>query len=268
LKMPVYNVPGNHDIFDSLSVRLWKEYLGDSYYSLDYGGFRFIALDTETDRSRISEEQFKWLEKQLAENKVRQVFIFCHKPLFPVDSHVGSSLDEFPLERDRLHQLFVKHKKIIKGIFQGHEHLYNFEKRDGLSYYITGGGGAELYVPPELGGFYHYLLIHVDRGKVGASVKSIRPITNIHKIPQTIYPGKIIDDWRNLHSWYTWKQPVNKEITNELATHGSHGLKLFFDYSLNEWAVLYSALPSSFDLRTYKVISYDVLCLQNLRSII
>lgn len=265
LKMPVFNVPGNHDVFNQLSRNLWKEYMGASYYSFDYGRARFIALDTETERSRLSKEQFEWLEKQLAGATDKDIFIFLHQPLFPVDGHIGSSLDVYPQERDRLHELFVRHRKNIKGVFQGHEHLYSFEERDGVPYYITGGGGAELYVPPELGGFYHYLVVRVDSsGKVLTTMKRIRISPLVSRGVQRIPANSLLENWEHSLFWYTWKEPVSKELTKEYFTDGAQGIKVWLDYSLHEYPVLYAPLYAPLDLSLYDSLSWDVFVPQKL----
>jgi len=162
LKAPMYHAPGNHDWFDAQSAKAYLEAVGPSFYSFDYGIARLVALDTESDAGRIGPEQFTWLERELETAVGKKVFIFLHRPLFPVDGHVGSSLDEHPADRDRLHSLFVKHKAEIAAVFAGHEHVYNEQVRDGITYYITGGGGAPLYAAPEKGGYYHYLAVRVD----------------------------------------------------------------------------------------------------------
>jgi len=55
----------------------------------------------------------------------------------------------------------------------GHEHLYHHSRRDGIDYFITGGGGAPLYAKPEAGGFYHYLLVTVKDGTYNVAVYSL-----------------------------------------------------------------------------------------------
>jgi len=108
LKTPWFHIPGNHDLFDATSARVWQELLGPAHYTFDCGDALFIALDTETERGRLGETQYEWLRGKLAAARNRKVFVFLHQPLFPVDGHIGSSLDQFPKERDRLHQLFVQ----------------------------------------------------------------------------------------------------------------------------------------------------------------
>lgn len=258
LKSPVFQVPGNHDIFDQLSAGLWKEFLGATYYSFDYGRARFIALDTETDRGRLAKEQLKWLEEQLDGAGSRLVFIFLHQPLFPVDGHIGSSLDMYPAERNRLHQLLVRHRKIIKGVFQGHEHLYHAEERDGVPYYVTGGAGAQLYVPPELGGFHHFIVVRVKGDQVSVEMKKVGSRSERREGVVQLLPGDLLEGWESGLFWYTWDHTVVKEISKRLATEGRQGLKLWFDFNQCEYPLLYLPLHPSWNLSRVEKLSIDI----------
>lgn len=267
LKAPIYNTPGNHDIFDRTSAALWKEMWGHTYYAFEHGDSLFISLDTESESNRLGAAQYSWLEGQLKNLRKRNVFVFLHKPLFPVDGHVGSSLDVYPEERDRLHNLFVRHRDAIKGIFQGHEHLYSYEERDGLTYYITGGGGAELYAPPELGGFYHFILVRVEpAGGVSVEVKKLGPSPVKTVAAKAVAPDTLLEDWESEHPlfWYAWKQPVIRELDALHATEGMQGLRLWLDFSLSEWGVLYTQLPPELDVGGYESLSWDVFVPDNL----
>jgi hypothetical protein len=53
---------------------------------------------------------------------------------------MGWAMDKYPLERDDLHQLFLKAK--VGGVFAGDSHRYDRSKKDGILYLIYGGGGA------------------------------------------------------------------------------------------------------------------------------
>ncbi|MEK7767831.1 MAG: metallophosphoesterase, partial [bacterium] len=167
VQAPILHTPGNHDLHDKMSARVYREMWGPTRWSRDFGPVRVIGLDTETDSAKIAGDQLAWLEKQLATAGKHKVFLALHQPLYPVDGHIGGSLDIHPEDRDRLHALFVKHKDRIGAVFAGHEHLYSYEERDGVKYYITGGAGAHLYAPREQGGFYHFLSVQVlQDGKI------------------------------------------------------------------------------------------------------
>ncbi len=161
--IPVALAPGNHDIMGmSANAQIFVEHFKKLYRSFDYGGCHFILLNTETAGSagRIDGQQLEWLKQDLAASAdARFTFVALHRPLFPVDGHVGSSLDLHPEERDALHRLFVDSG--VDCVFSGHEHLYNHQEKDGIHYFIAGGAGGPLYVRRAHGGFHHYLLVSV-----------------------------------------------------------------------------------------------------------
>ncbi len=172
---PVALAPGNHDIMGiRRNAEIFLEYFKRLYFSFDHEGCHFIILDTEGlgQEGRIVGTQLQWLKQDLAAHAdAKFTFVALHRPLFPVDGHVGSSLDQYPRERDALHALFVQHG--VDAVFAGHEHLYNYQKKDGILYFITGGAGAPLYTTPDRGGFYHYLLVTVGDKTFTVEVRRI-----------------------------------------------------------------------------------------------
>ena len=254
----MFHVPGNHDLWDEPSARIYRELWGKTYYAFNYGGARFIGLDTETANGQLGEEQFQWLEQQLESCTESNVFVFLHRPLFPVDGAIGSSLDDDPSERDRIHKLFVRHRKIIRGVFAGHEHLYSFQDRDGIPYYITGGGGAPLYMAPELGGFHHYLLVRVTGSQIGVELRKVcAPQRELQKA-RRVAPGQLLESWNEGLFWYAWDRTATLEITPERASHGRSALRLNFDLPQYAWPVLVLSPSSPLDLRDSESLSLDV----------
>lgn len=146
------------------------------YYAFDKGRIRFIALDTEQSLKPNS-PQYQWLVREIDNARAAHRFIipFFHVALFSIGAH-GS---DHALQKI-LHPLFVG--KGIKLVFQGHDHLYYHTVRDGITYIVTGGGGAPLYDFSHLaqknprGGdkyekVYHFCVCDVSRNKVQISVR-------------------------------------------------------------------------------------------------
>lgn len=162
LTVPVHIAPGNHDYFSEQSRRLYEEMIGSPYYSVDYGNCHFVILCSEEDAhvSRLSPEQQQWLKKDLAEHSQRQhLFVFVHRPFYPVGPHAGDSFDKYPAHRDSLAALLLDYGVDI--LFVGHEHLYQEATHRGLRQIIVAGGGAPLYAPPDSGGYFHFVLVTV-----------------------------------------------------------------------------------------------------------
>ena len=258
LRCPIFHVPGNHDIWDEQSARIYRQLWGNTYFSFAYGNSFFIGLDTESAGGRLGEQQVRWLEQQLASCAQSNVFVFFHRPLFPVDGAIGSSLDAYPSERERVHSLFIRHRTIMRGVFVGHEHLYSFQQRDGISYYTSGGAGAPLYTAPELGGFHHFLLVHVQGDRAQIQVKKLGASARPLEKPRPVIPGELLENWDLGLLWYAWDRTAAVELTPEAASHGQRGLRLNFDLDQYAWPVLVLAPASPWDLRGYESLSFDL----------
>jgi hypothetical protein len=89
-------------------------------------------------------------------------------------------------------------------VFSGHVHNYEHQEHSGVTYFVTGGGGARPYPieraldDPLCGKAvnYHYLLVEVDRGKMSVAMKRVE-----------LENGKA-----------TWTQPDSVQIAPHLAT--------------------------------------------------
>ncbi len=169
--IPIYNVPGNHDIFGwKVAQNLFTERLGPLHQSFDHRGSHFVLLNTEevgqqSGRiSRISPAQFAWLEKDLRNSKnARYRFIFMHRPVFSSRKQPHYPLAE--QDRRRLHNIFVTYN--VRMVFGGHEHTYNHQQHDGIDYYITGLAG----VGYDKEGNTNYLLVKAGDNRVTAELR-------------------------------------------------------------------------------------------------
>jgi len=259
LPMRTLHAPGNHDVFDPVSARLWREMLGPKHYAFDTAAIRVIVLDSESESGRIGDEQFKWLRGQLATLEGRTAFVIVHRPLFPFDPHVGSSLDRFFAERDRLHSLFVEHRDRIGAVISGHEHLVDDQSIDGVRYLITGGAGAPLYVPPELGGIHHFLVVTHDPAR-DTTIVSVRALSD-HRQPATAAGGDTIrlSDFAASHLFTAWDPSVGIRSTTADATDGRRAMHLSFDAGRYRWPTLEVRLDSALDARLGDTLVVDVV---------
>jgi 3',5'-cyclic AMP phosphodiesterase CpdA len=158
----LYRVAGNHDMQKG-GDKLFAKYYGPSYYSFDHKNAHFIVLDNAFKES-FDYAQFDWLKSDLASTTQRNIFVFMHRPTFdPTEIHKGYIMSGRKTVEE-LMALFKKYK--VKYVFAGHIHGFAKDTRDGVTYVVTGGGGAPLYLPPEFGGFFHYTKVSVDGEKV------------------------------------------------------------------------------------------------------
>lgn len=166
---------GNHDYPGDSYERVFRvpAASGDRrYWSLTVGDCRFIALDSNYPQQLIAGGvQYQWLEQSLQTAKTAHVFVFFHHPLFTVGPSDSREL------RESLHPLFASHADRIRAVFNGHDHLYYRCKRDGIHYFVTGGGGWYLSdvreekmakTPPDdrCGSFHHHLLLTVSPDRI------------------------------------------------------------------------------------------------------
>jgi len=170
--VPYFLTPGNHDIKNVKSERIWKNEVSlpgnELYYSFNVGKNLFVILDScqPSYSKRIDGKQFQWLKRTLKPKKYTHQFIFIHHPLFMWKGavHYGNSLDKYPKFRNRLHRLFVK--KSVTAVFCAHEHTFKrLGKIDGIEYIVAGGAGAPLY-----SGYNNFVLVNVDGDVVQAKV--------------------------------------------------------------------------------------------------
>jgi hypothetical protein len=178
--VPVYCAPGNHEF--SLNPELLPVYekrIGRLYGSFDYGHSHFIAVnsnpvgpDGKVVGGSIDEAGFAWLERDLEANKgAANTFVFLHHYVFGPPDPDTPTLDTGFVDtatRDRFHALMVKYK--VRAVFCGHNHIYWHTVKDGVDYYISGGGGAPLDADPEHGGYLHYVTVQVDGTKLTTQV--------------------------------------------------------------------------------------------------
>lgn len=171
IDIPFFPVIGNHEgAGTTRGEELYRKQFilpeGKTYYAFQTGGALFAIVDSEKDERKIVDDQWSWLKDILSSTHTSLKMVFMHSPLFvPADSpKVGKVMDKHPLARDGLHQLFVKNK--VNVVFQGDDHRYYRMEKDQILYIITGGGGAPLYPPREVGGYFHYVWVTFQEGRL------------------------------------------------------------------------------------------------------
>jgi len=175
IHLPFFPVVGNHEIgFTRLGEEMYRKQFhlpeGKTYYAFRAGGGLFVILDSEKDKRKIVSEQRLWLEDILSSSNETLKLVFIHAPLFlpPGSLRRGGGLDQYPSDRDSLHRLFLQTK--VKAVFAGDDHRYDRRVEDDILYVITGGGGAPIYATHESGGYFHYVWISVQGGKMEGEV--------------------------------------------------------------------------------------------------
>jgi len=158
---PFIPVVGNHDVISPLMERLYTGRIGPMYFSFDYGNAHFVCMSSETVGAvgRVDEAQLAWLRDDLAAHgDAAHVFVFMHQPMW---AYANGNWQP-------VHELLKQYN--TGAVFAGHWHHYEYEQRDGIPYFITGGGGAEIGTVPEAGDFHHFCEVAVDGADVRVAV--------------------------------------------------------------------------------------------------
>ena len=127
----------------------------ERWYSFDYGNAHFIGLqiDGYADTSPGG-EQYRWLENDLASTNKTWKIAFFNFP--PYSYGEGGSKPE----ARTVHSLFVQHG--VDLVFSAQDRNYQRFIVDGVTYVVTGGGGAGLN---ELVGGCEYQPIFMEKVK-------------------------------------------------------------------------------------------------------
>jgi hypothetical protein len=170
---PFWPSIGNHDYYNLQNYeRFFALPNGGKYYSFNYGGVLFLALDSY----RFGPNQRRWARKTLARSRARCKVAYFHHPLWSSGPgyrnqlrHVRRSYFVPILQRggvDLVLNGHVQNYERSKPLWSGHR------SRRGIVYIVTGGGGARLngfatrHKPrwsARRGVFFHRLRIRVSK---------------------------------------------------------------------------------------------------------
>ncbi|MFB2119300.1 metallophosphoesterase [Parapedobacter sp. 2B3] len=169
-----YFTIGNHDRYwgdgekgGAYGEALFESFFGDTYYTFDHKGWRFIVLNsTEVCEGNycISDAQYQWLEELLDNTPAGQpIVVSTHVPFlslyYPVLEGRYTATDTFGNQK-QVFDRFAGHN--LKLVLQGHQHLYEEIKVKGVQFITAGAVCASWW-----GGAFHgteegYLLVHTD----------------------------------------------------------------------------------------------------------
>lgn len=175
---PLLPVMGNHEKDYGDDERFAQLFpLGDAsrfsgrVYSLDYGSVHIVALDSNGDL----DAQARWLEGDLAGADARGQLSFVALHWGPVCGcsgfQHGSNDDAETIQR-------VAARHHVAVLFSGHNHLYERGVSQGLTYVVTGGGGAPLQAPGTIDSTQatfaqnHYVMVDVLGSDVRLTAKT------------------------------------------------------------------------------------------------
>jgi Icc-related predicted phosphoesterase len=191
-KIPVFPALGNHELRGNLKAALgnyfqrFPELHESRYYSVRAGNTLMLILDSALDE--LSGPQSEWLVSKLdgIPADVEFVFFVFHHPPYTSSSdamthgggHSARSSEHALAEMLEARQAKTKARFVV---FNGHVHNYERHEHGGVTYFVTGGGGAHAYPIDRAPGDpypdnrinYHYLLVEVSRGSVNVTMKRL-----------------------------------------------------------------------------------------------
>jgi acid phosphatase type 7 len=183
--IPVYPALGNHDLHGNENTALgnyfqrFPDLKNSRYYSVRAANTLILVLDSSLDET--SGPQGQWLNTKLDSipSDVAFVFVMLHHPPYTSSSdmkmfgggHSARSPEKKLAEMLEARQLNTKARFVV---FAGHVHNYERHEHGGVTYFVTGGGGAHAYpITRERDDpfqsdkvNYHYLVVDVDRSKL------------------------------------------------------------------------------------------------------
>ncbi len=173
VRKPYLTVIGNHDRahpHGSPDSTMYRSLFGRSNYHFDYGGARFIVLDSS--RQRVTQAQLRWL-RLVARTPLRKI-VFTHMP--PVllrlwggaaAHHMGgfqAGASEFTDLMSRLG---------VERVYMGHVHCFGVQDFKGVRYVLTGGGGSPLFPCGSSDKFHHYLTVTIEPRGISERVHAL-----------------------------------------------------------------------------------------------
>lgn len=165
-QIPFMPSKGNHDESKTDRYEYFFPMNGKkSYYTFDYGGVTFIALDSQINFRRGS-LQYRFLERTLqTKHPEDPIIIYFHLPAVSFAAH-GSDR----MVRRHLVPLFSRYG--VDVVFSGHDHGYQRSRTvDGVTYVVAAGGGAPLYRvtgDPRLESYrvvYNVVFVTIDKNR-------------------------------------------------------------------------------------------------------
>ncbi len=191
--IPVFPALGNHDLHGSPAVALGNYFqrfprLNQSRnYSVRASNVLLLVLDSSLDET--SGPQGDWLKSELDHIPfdVDFVLLMLHHPPYTSSSdekkfgggHSSRSTEHLLAKALEDRQSHTRARFVV---FSGHVHNYERHEHGGVTYFVSGGGGAHAY-PIERGADdpfqskeinYHYLLVEVDHQRLSVTMNRLQ----------------------------------------------------------------------------------------------
>jgi 3',5'-cyclic AMP phosphodiesterase CpdA len=153
-KIPVYLVPGNHDIGQDPSlgdIELFREKFGNDRFSFSFRNSRFIGINSCIIKSGIEQlekEQYAWLVTELERaSGSRHIVVFTHHPFFVTSPDEPETYSNIAPEK-RMKYITLFSAAGADAIYAGHYHNNGYGKYGDLEMITTSAAGRPLAGTP------------------------------------------------------------------------------------------------------------------------
>ncbi|MFA5030954.1 MAG: metallophosphoesterase [Patescibacteria group bacterium] len=179
LDVPMYVVPGNHDIYDDPELTAFNNTFGEIPRSIDIGDVHLVLLNNADRKIGFTDAELDWLNKDLSENAKKNIVLAYHRPFnYPLANTLGDDeTAKSEKSNERFQEIIAKYN--ILAMFNGHIHTYlkfpfivhdDTNATKSIPVYISGGGGQ---IPQDIfaslfSSDYHWLKVTIKNGEFTA----------------------------------------------------------------------------------------------------
>ncbi|HYO88815.1 MAG TPA: metallophosphoesterase [Candidatus Limnocylindrales bacterium] len=139
IKYPTYYVPGNHDKAEMLQRAFLgrQEILPSFDYEFEVNGVQVVCIDSSTPTQYaggvLLPEQLANIERIVSARDDRPLIVGIHHNVLPIGAPFWDTFMRLTNGED-LHQLLVRAKDRLRGVFHGHVHMATDTYTDGVLY--------------------------------------------------------------------------------------------------------------------------------------
>jgi 3',5'-cyclic AMP phosphodiesterase CpdA len=180
--IPVYYVPGNHDIGQSPTPKDIDQFISDygaDRFSFTHKNSLFIGLNSCLIKSNtpvLEDIQLTWMKNELRENKDSEhIIIFTHYPFFIKTFDEPETYSNIAVEtRFKYLELFKEND--VDAVFAGHLHSNAFAKYGEIDMVTTNAAGKPLGNDPS-----GFRIVRVYRNRIESEFCSL------DEIPESVW---------------------------------------------------------------------------------
>jgi len=174
--MPIYYIPGNHEAQVTGRLDNFRAAFGETRFTFDHNGTRFILLNSTFGTLRGSEfaqlpEMKAALDDAETDPTIDNVVVFPHHPTVDPNPQAASQLaDRYEVELIERWLTEFREDSDGKGVayLSGHAHTTEVRRHDGVPYLVLPPAGAKIYGARDDGGFSGWTLFGIDEEDGGA----------------------------------------------------------------------------------------------------